>query len=85
MISESSSELNALLASIRVDRLSALVVSATHEFVTYVGGTVIYVGDQSRCMRWRSAFRYDEAECWDILAEEITYGSLRKLSRHGMG
>ena len=86
VISESSAELNALFASIRSDRLAALVVSATltQEFVTYVGGKVIYVRDQPRCRRWRSANRTDESECWDMLVEEITYGCLRKLSQRGM-
>ena len=57
MISESSSELNAILAMVRHERMSALVVSATltQEFVTYVGGKVIYVGDRSRYTRWRAS------------------------------
>ncbi|CAE7937907.1 unnamed protein product, partial [Symbiodinium sp. KB8] len=53
VISESSAELNALLASVRLQRSAALVVSATltQEFVTYMAGKVVYVGDQSRCVR----------------------------------
>lgn len=86
VISESSSELNSILASERTDKLSTLVVSATltQEFVDYVTGKVIYIGDQSRCVRRRGTRRNDEHDCWDGLVEELTYGSLRKLSQPGM-
>ena len=75
VISESSAELN-----------GSLVVSATltQDFVTYVGGKVIYVGDRSRCVRWRSSARCDEAEMWNQFVEKITHGCLRKLSMPNM-
>ena len=53
------------------------------QFVTYAGGKIIYVGDQSDCMRWRSSSRCDENECWDVFVKEVTYGCLQKAFSKG--